>query len=122
MEEQIEARVSPSAVWKAWEKAHMGSDSEGARFEIRKKGKLEYKIFDLKEGESFSIVWKSFLVRLIFQHRVEPIEKGSLITYKVAIKGPFGWLVRWFIGEKIRKNISSVLKAVVKELEGGSIK
>lgn len=107
MEEQIEARVSPSQVWQVWKRAQVS------------KGK--YKIIDVKEGESFSILWKGLFVRLIFQHKVEPTKKGSLISYNVQIKGPFAWPVRWLIGEKIRKNLQYVLKTIVKELENQGV-
>jgi len=108
MEEQIETRVGPQTVWKAWERV---------RTSTPEKGKPRFKVFDIKNGESFSILWKSLFVRLIFTHKVQPAKKGSLITYQVAIKGPFAIPVRWLIGKKIQKNVSHVLKSMVKELE-----
>ncbi len=117
MEEQIEARVPPIEVWKAWEKAHMNQGNGGIEEGKKGKAKFRYQILNVKKEESFSILWKTLFVRLIFHHHVQPTKKGSLITYRVAIKGLFAWPVRWLIGEKIRKNISYVLKAVVKELE-----
>ncbi|MBX7065775.1 MAG: hypothetical protein K1X28_00950 [Parachlamydiales bacterium] len=111
MEEQIEARVSPEEIWKVWERAQT----------LEGKDKARYKIFDVKKGESFSILWKSLFVRLIFNHKVQPTKKGSLISYNVQIKGPFAWIVRWLIGEKIRKNLQFVLKSIVKELENKSV-
>lgn len=103
MEEQIETRVAPAQVWKAW---------EGAR---TAQGK--YQIFDVRPGESFSMLWKSLFVRLIFVHTVKPTQKGSAISYKVRIQGPFAWPIRWLLGKKIQSNLSYVLKAVVKQLE-----
>jgi hypothetical protein len=107
MEEMIEAKVSPEVVWQFWEK----------RMQLGQTGKLSYKIFDVKQGESFSILWKSLFVRLIFNHSVVPTAKGSQICYRVQIKGLFAWLVRPMLGPKIQRNISHVLKAVAKELE-----
>ncbi len=117
MEEQIEARVSPSAVWEAWERAHAKHSPGGIAEGQTGKGKFRYQIFNVKKGESFSILWKSLFVRLIFSHSVKPIQRGSSITYHVQIKGLFAWPVQWLLGEKIRKNVNDVLKAIVKELE-----
>lgn len=112
MEEQIETRVGSQAVWKAWERIHNMTPE---------KGKPRFKIFDIKKGESFSILWKSLFVRLVFTHKVLPTQKGSLIVYQVAIKGPFALPVKWLIGKKIQKNMSHVLKSIVKELEYQSV-
>jgi hypothetical protein len=112
MEEQIETRIRPQMVWKAWERVHT---------QTPEKGKPKFKVFDIKNGESFSILWKSLFVRLIFTHKVEPTQKGSLITYQVAIKGLFAIPVRWLIGKKIQKNVAHVLKSMVKELEHQSV-
>ncbi len=117
MEESIETSVSAQKVWQMWEKAHNN-------LEVGQKGKTQFKyqILDIKKGEGFSILWKTLFVRLIFSHSVIPTDRGSKITYQVKIKGLFAWPVRFFIGEKVRKNISSVLKSIVRELEDESVK
>lgn len=107
MEEMIEARVTPDQVWEVWEKG----------IEQGQKGKIRYKILEMKKGESFSLLWKTLFVRLIFSHTVKPIPRGSEIRYKVQIKGLFAWPIRWMLGPKIKKNLGYVLKAVVRELE-----
>ncbi len=122
MEEQIEARVSPDVVWEAWEKAHSLHGQTGIEAGQKGKSKFRYKVLDVKKGESFSILWKTLFVRLIFSHAVKPSRYGSEISYKVQIKGLFAWPVRWLLGEKIRKNIGLVLKAIVRELENKRVK
>lgn len=112
MEETIEAQVPPDEVWEAWEKG----------IEAGQKGKIRYKILDLKKGESFSLLWKTLFVRLIFTHSVKPTVRGSEISYKVQIKGLFAYPVRWILGQKIKRNIGLVLKSVVRELENKKIK
>ncbi|HSX26692.1 MAG TPA: hypothetical protein VLE89_06770 [Chlamydiales bacterium] len=114
MEETIEARVSPEEVWEVWEKAHA---LEGAGNGWQSKNKFRYKILDVKKGESFSILWKTLFVRLLFTHLVKPTKRGSEIQYQVQIKGLFAWPVQWMLGPKIKRNIGYVLKAIVKELE-----
>lgn len=108
MEEMIEARVSPAEVWAAWEK----------KLEQGQTGPLRYKILDMQKGESFSILWKTLFVRLIFTQSIKPTAKGSEICYSVQIKGLFAWFVRFILGKKIRNNLFAVLKAMAKQLEG----
>lgn len=107
----IEARVNPETVWAAWERAH--------QLEVGHKGKstFRYQILDVKKGESFSILWKGLFVRLVFSHAVAKTSKGCQIQYTVQIKGLFAWPVRWFLQEKIKRNIRSVMKAFVAQLE-----
>lgn len=116
MEELIEARVTPAQVWQAWEKVHVLEEGKTG------KDKFRYKVLNVKKGESFSILWKSLFVRLIFTQSVKPTSKGSEIRYHVQAKGLFGWAIRLFLGPKIKQNISHVLKAVVKDLESQSVK
>lgn len=112
MEEQIETHASPQQVWRIWERAH-------GIFDEKKKSK--YKIINIKKGESFSIIWKGLFVRMVFNHKVLPTKNGSIISYDVQIKGLFAWPIRRFVGEKIRKNLQYVLKAIANELESQSI-
>jgi len=107
MEEVIEARVPAAKVWDAWEKG----------IERGQNGKFRYKILEMKKGESFSLLWKTLFVRLIFSHSVKPTPKGSEIRYRVQIRGLFALPIRWLLGAKIKKNLALVLKSVVKELE-----
>lgn len=123
MLQMIEAKVPPKKVWEAWERAHqmhgqkgIQSGVQGERKTDGKKG-FHYQILDVTPGESFSILWKTFFVRLVFTHTVKPSTKGSQISYQVQIRGPFAWPVRWILGNKIRQNIAHVLQAIVKQLE-----
>lgn len=120
MEETIETRVSPPVVWEAWEKAHLLHGQKGIEAGQQGKETFRYRVLDVKKGESFSILWKTLFVRLIFTHSVKPTKRGAQIGYRVEIKGPFAWPIRWLLGTKIKKNIGAVLKAIVKQLENGS--
>ncbi len=117
MEEVIQTRVAPRLVWKAWEDAH---ESRGlGKLSAGQSGKspFRYKVLQVVPGESFTIVWKAYFVRLIFRHTVKPAPRGAEIRYDVQIKGFFAWPVRWFLGKKIRSSIYAVLKAMVHRLE-----
>ena len=117
MEEQIETRVTPKEVWASWEKAHLARNKGGIEQGKTGKNEFQYEIIDVKQGESFSMLWKSLFVRLVFSQSVKPIQRGSQISYRVQIKGPFAWPIRWLLGKKIRKNVHLVLKSIVQELE-----
>ena len=124
----LEARVKPEKVWEAWEKAHAIHGQEGLAAGVKavtradgKKG-FRYQILDVVPGRSFSILWKTLFVRLIFTHEVEPTFRGCKIHYDFEIKGPFAIPVRWFLGKKIKANLELVLKTIVKQLEAASIK
>ncbi len=124
MQQTIESRVTPDKVWEAWEKAHAIHGEKEIEAGLKGKTKLEgkrgfkYRILAVDPGKSFSILWKSLFVRLIFTHSVSPIKRGSQISYNFKIQGPFAWPVRWLLTKKIQKNLSLVLKAFVKQLEG----
>jgi len=122
MEEMIETRVSPETVWQAWERAHVAHGQTKIESGQKGKNKFRYEVLDVKMGESFSISWKTLFVRIVFSHLVQKTKKGSKIQYKVQIKGLFAWPVRWLLRDKIQKNIRSVLKAVVTELEDQAVR
>lgn len=121
IESVIQTKVSPQRVWQAWSKAHAMEKG----FAPKQKGtlktdggsKFSYRILDVREGESFTILWKSMFVRLIFTHTVIPKAKGSEISYRVQIRGFFAWPVRFFLSEKIRSNLRLIMTSLVKELE-----
>jgi len=113
MEQKIETRVCPEKVWASWERAY--EKQKGVS------GKFKYQVLDIVPGEQFTILWKTFFVKLFFSHIVSPSRVGSQICYSVKIKGPFAWPVRFLLGKKIRQNIGLVLKAIVKQLEEESI-
>ncbi len=128
MEEKIETRVSPERIWQAWEQAHISQGGSpivaghvGKTDVNRGQGKkgqgFKYEIVDVVKGERFSLIWKTLFVRLIFTHSVLPKKRGSEIKYSVQIRGFFAIPVRWLLGNKIRYNISQVLKTMVKRLE-----
>ncbi len=109
MEETIEAPVQPEAVWAAWEKKVAEGDS--------KLGKIRYKVLEVRPGEGFSLLWKTLFVRMIFSHSVKKAPRGSFISYRVEIKGLFALPIRWLLKDKIKENLSLVLKSVAKDLE-----
>ena len=123
MEEIIEARVLPERVWETWEKAHAAHGQtkleEGIKGKTQLDGKkgFRYRILDVVPGRSFSILWKTLFVRLIFHHAVRPTSRGCEIRYSFEIKGFFAWPVRRLLGNKIRSNLSLVLKSLARQLE-----
>jgi hypothetical protein len=117
MEETIETKVDAKEVWQAWERAQRANGELGIQAGQKGKNQFRYQILNVKKGESFSILWKTFFTRLVFTHSVAPISGGAKISYKVQFKGLFALPVKWLLGAKIQKNLNYVLKAMVKELE-----
>jgi hypothetical protein len=110
MEEQIETRVSPGKVWDAWEQTH----AKGLQ---GKSGQFRYQIVDVIPRESFSMVWKTLFVRMVFHYSVRPTNRGSTIFYDVEMKGLFAWFVRWTLENKIRAHLRSAMKKFASQLE-----
>ena len=118
MEETIEARVSPEIVWTAWERAHAMYAKEPIQAGAKaKRTGFSYKILEAVPGISFSILWKSLFVRLVFTHSVKASPKGSQIDYSAQVKGLFAWPVRFLIRKKIQRSLSKGLKDFVRQLE-----
>ncbi|HAB99564.1 MAG TPA: hypothetical protein DCE71_07075, partial [Parachlamydiales bacterium] len=113
----------PSRIWASWQAAHATAgqkDMNSGQKGVSKKEGLsgfKYQMQQVKEGESFSILWKTLFVRLVFTYTVKPIPKGSKVSCSVEILGFFAWPVRWALKNKIRKNLSQALGAMVKQLE-----
>ncbi len=120
MEERIETRVSAEKIWQTWEMAH-AKQGEEALVQGKKgkssRGSFRYEVLDVVKGESFTLVWKTVFLRLIFSHAVFPKKRGAEIVYSVQIRGFFGAPARWFLGNKIRQTVRGVLKTMVKRLE-----
>ncbi len=126
MEYTIATRVAPHRVWAVWEQAHakhgqskIEEGQKGTSNNDNGKG-FKYQVVDVIPGTKFSIIWKTWLVRLIFTHTIKKTPWGSEIGYAVQIKGFFAWPVRFFLGKKIQQNLGLVLKTMVKQLEASS--
>lgn len=115
MEAVAETKVPSEIVWRAWDRAHSLAENHG---QVKTQGKFKYQIVDVKRGESFSILWKTLFVRMIFTYAVQPLFSGSRISYRVEIKGLFAWIVRWLVGPKVKRDIATVLQTMVEQLEG----
>lgn len=111
MKAEIETKVSPQKVWAIWEEAHnLKETSQG-------KKKYKFQIIEIKQGEYFSILWKSLFANLIFTYKVFPTHSGSLIEYHVQIKGLFSWLIQKLSHKRIEKNLRLALREMVNRLE-----
>lgn len=124
MKAQLDTELPPSRIWHAWQAAHA---IEGQKMHAGQKGVTQkegisgfkYQVEKLKEGESFSIRWKTLFVRLVFTYAVKPTPRGSQVSCQVEVRGPFSWLIRKVLGRKIEKNLSQALKTMVRQLETG---
>lgn len=122
MNAELETSLPPSRIWDAWTRAHAASgldDLQSGKKGVSKKpghSGFKYQIQEVIKGESFSILWKSLFVRLIFTYAVKPIPKGSKVSCSVNIKGLFAWPVRFFLGKKIQTKLFEALHTMVRQL------
>ena len=109
----IRTKIPSEIIWTSF--------SRTFSFEKGKSGRFKYRILSVKEGESFSLLWRAFLSRLIFTYAVIPVEEGSEISTQVEIRGIFSRLLRYFLRNKIQHSLDLSLKELVKKLENHSV-
>lgn len=122
IEESIETRASSKRIWQAFSEAYKRKGQtgfkEGSKGYVSSQGKsLPFEIIDVKKGEAFTTLWKSWLVKFYFIYSVEEMEKGSRISCHVKVKGPMGFLVAPFLKKKLRKNVKQFLEDFTFQLE-----
>ena len=126
VEEQIETKAAPKKIWQAWNEAYRKGGpekkkqgfKEGTKGKVSSKGKaVPFEIIDVKKNETFTTLWKSFLVKFYFIYSVKQLPKGSIITCKVKVGGPLGFLVAPFLKKKIRNNVKTFLQDFVYQVE-----
>ena len=126
VEEQIETKAAPKKIWQAWNEAYRKGGpekkkegfKEGTKGKVASKGKsVRFEIIDVKKNETFTTLWKSFLVKFFFIYSVKSLPKGSVITCRVKVGGFLGFLVAPFLKKKIRKNVQSFLQDFVYQIE-----
>jgi len=119
IEERVKTFAKPRIVFKAWSDRYIeqGFEKNQKGFVVngKKKG-FKFKIEDIKDNHSLSIVWFSHLVKLKFHHIVENNANGSLITIRVQLKGIFAFLIKPLIADKIRKNLQMSLTKFAQDL------
>ena len=124
LQESIITKAPAKKVWKAWVDMYQTKSGGKATFKEGYKGhviergrKVPYKLIDIKKGEGFTTVWRSFFVKMIFRYEVKQQAKGSLITTKVKFGGLFGWIARFFLRSKMRKNLAKSLEQFASQLD-----
>ena len=124
IEESIVTKAPAKTVWKAWvdmyqmKSGNINAFKEGFKGHVIEKGrKVPFQLVDIKKGEEFTTIWKSFFVKMIFRYEVRQQSKGSLITTSVRFGGMFGWVARFFLRSKMRKNLANSLEQFASQLD-----
>jgi hypothetical protein len=122
IEESMVTKAPAKRVWKAWVDMYVARSGGKAIFKDGYKGyvieqgrKVPFQLVDIVKGEGFTTIWKSFFVKMIFRYEVKQQAKGSLITASVKFGGSFGWVARFFLKSKMRKNLSKSLEQFVSQ-------
>ena len=111
---EVFTKAPAKKVYQAWSEMYQtktgGNFKEGYKGFISEMGKkMPFEIKKVQKGEGFTIVWRSFLVRIVFCYAVKQADKGSNISCKVRFGGPFGWVGSVFLRKKMRKNLTEML-------------
>lgn len=124
IEESIVTKAPAKKVWQAWVDMYQTKSVGKANFKEGFKGhviergrKVPYKLINIVKGESFSTVWSSLFVKMIFRYEVKQQAKGSLISASVKFGGLFGWVAKFFLRSKMRKNLSKSLEQFASQLD-----
>ncbi len=120
IEEMITTTANYQKVWRAWSDNYLPKGFEVGRkgHVVTQKGKgVKYKIIDIIENESLSIMWYSVIVKMVFHYKVKPVANGSQISCVVELKGFFASFLKRLIGRKIKAQITSALKHFRNQLE-----
>lgn len=123
----ITTHIPSTKIWNIWKESkpwnHFGESKcdleENAKGYVASKHgrRVSYHITQVKEQESFTILWKALFVKLFFTYEVLPKGNLSLITYKVHLRGFFSLIVYYLIKNKIRKNLQTSLQDFVRKIE-----
>ena len=123
VEESIITKASPKKVWQAWSEIYhwkKGIKSGGKGYVMKRGGqKVPFYITNVKKGESFTTIWKSFLVKMYFHYKVLPRSKGAVIKCRVNFGGILGWASQIFLRSKVKKNLSETLNQFANQLDLG---
>lgn len=124
VEESIVTRVPYQKVWQAWEQIYKQREKSAplkkgssSSIVVNSKGKARFKIGEVKRNESIEVIWGNFFAKVVFLYGVTPQKRSSLITCRVQFKGIFAFLIKLFIGRKMKKQIASYLDQFVRQLE-----
>lgn len=126
LEESVITKAPAKKVWQAWSDMYrwnQGMKSGKKGYVMKQTGhKVPFYIVDVKKGEEFTTIWKSFLVKMYFRYMVSPKSKGSLIRCRVKFGGAMGWAAQFFLRSKVKKNLSETLYRFAEQLDLGEKK
>jgi hypothetical protein len=119
IEEKIQVFATPEKIFDHWTQKFLKLGLEvgkvGYVAQGLKKG-LKFKILEVKKDEIFTLMWHSFFFKLIYMHKIEKIDHGSLVTCQVTIKSPISFLIMPFISKNIRNDLQTSLKQFSKNI------
>lgn len=113
---EIEASLSPEVVWKAWARAF---EIRGLALKkgVKSRGIIGYRILEVEDGVSYSILWKSLLTKLVYTYSVKKAGAGCVIHIHAKPKGFFFWMIQLTLKNKIQRDLQTFLQDFVKALK-----
>jgi hypothetical protein len=108
----VRTRISPEIIWHSFSRTFSAENGKNGRF--------KYRILSINEGESFTLLWKTFFARLVFTYAVVPCQTGAEISTQVEIRGIFSRILHYFLKNKIQRSLDLSLHELVKKLANHS--
>ena len=119
IEEKIIIKAPLQIIWKTWSDNFLEKGYEmGKKNKAMEKRGVKFKIEDFKENESLTLAWYSYMLKLVFFHKVETVKEGSLVTCQVKVKGFFSFIIKPIIKNKIKNQIKESLNTFARNLNG----
>jgi Polyketide cyclase / dehydrase and lipid transport len=119
---EIWALWSDPARWPEWNEQLESTDLEGEiavgeklKVKLRRGGRMQFEIVALEPERLLIDEARLPGARLGHEHRVEPKGKGSEITHRIYVRGPFSGLFALLLGRK--RMSESVVRFVEREKE-----
>ncbi len=67
--------------------------------------KTSFKLTEVHDGVSFQDISFLPLARLIFTHELQREAEGCVLTHRIEIEGPLGFLFAWIIGTSLKRSL-----------------
>jgi len=61
---------------------------------------------------SFTVESRLPLCKMTFQHELQVVDEGTLVTHRVLFSGPLAGLYSWLVGSKIKKGIKGTMEGL----------
>ena len=111
LQENIFIKAPFETVWNLWTKNYLSPKLElgKKRFIDETRKGIKFAVIDYKENEKLTVIWYSFLVKMVFFHSIEKWPEGCNLICSVKFKGPLAVFIKPLLSGKMKKYIKDTL-------------